>query len=99
MARKKSTQIYTNENVIPFAFLQCILAKDYKEALNYLDDSLKSSLKKEHLRLFFGDFVQIATPKDDAKKSVTLIYHEKDNIYSTKTFRFEIQNSKITNIN
>lgn len=99
LAYPKKPKMYTNKNVIPYAFMVNILANDYKEATEYLDNSLKDSLKKEHLRLFFGDFIQISVPKIKSDTNdITLIYHEKENFFSTKTFIFEIENNKIINI-
>lgn len=96
---KKNTKRYTNEYVIPYAFLQNILVGDYKEAISYLDENLKKSLQKGHLRLFFGDFVQISVPKDYATtNAVTLVYRDTNNYFTTKTFSFTIQNGIITNI-
>ncbi len=98
-AYPKTPKKFKNKNVIPYAFLINILAGDYKEASSYLDENLKKSLKKEHLRLFFGDFVQISVPKTlNANNEVTLIYHENNNYYSTKTYCFDITDNKITNI-
>lgn len=98
IAKKKNIK-YTNEYVIPYVFLQNILVGDYKEATSYLDENLKKSLQKEHLRLFFGDFVQISVPKNKTDdNSVTLVYRETNNYFTTKTFSFIVQNGLITNI-
>ena len=56
---KGSPQNKFNVNVLPIYFLQCIKANDYAEAKKCLSDSLLKKVKAEHLKTYFGDFVDI----------------------------------------
>ena len=84
-----SPKTATNNQLIPFAFLESIKLKDFTLAKHYLYDSLTSN---EHLENFFGDFSDIYFNGYSNKLNYTI----KGKKY--RNFTFELNNNKIIDI-
>ena len=98
-AYKKHPKMIQNQKIIPYAFIQNIYAKDYKEARKYIENNFNTALTTESLHSFFGEFVSISTPKiDKNKNTICLHYKTHFNFYTSKYYTFEFENNKITNI-
>lgn len=99
-ALEKEPKIITNLKIIPYAFMQNIQARDFKNSRLYLDADFNSSLSNANLKDFFGQFTMITTPQINTDaNTICLIYQESDNYYISKYFKFDFNlNNKITNI-
>lgn len=95
----KNTKIIKKNELIPYIFLENIKVKDYLQAKEYLSDDLKNSLTDNHLKIFFGKFIDIKQPFQEYLKSncVALIYEEQ-NKYFVKYFKFLMKDNIIYNI-
>ncbi len=94
-----SPQKEFNENVLPIYFLQCIKANDFRLAKECLSFELASKTRPEHLKAYFGDFVDILT----FDEKIYLVYQNSPSITggicnTAKSFNFEVQDAKIKNI-
>lgn len=88
-----------NTAVLPMYFLQCIKAKDYKEAKTCLVEDLKQKVSIKHLENFFGNFIEIDyVDKKENQYECGLLYQEKNNFF-VKNYLILIKNDKILNIN
>ena len=83
-----------NLHVLPIYFLECIRARDYKEASSCLSTELKNKAKPEHLAQYFGDFVDIYV----LENKIYLEYVDASNNYFARQFNFAISNDKISSI-
>lgn len=54
----KNTNFNLSHSLIPYAFLECVKAKDYKQAKNYLDSSL-GSITNNKLDAYFNEIKNI----------------------------------------
>lgn len=95
----KTPRIIKNEKIIPYVFLQNILANDIKECRKYLEEEFSKQLKSKTIKSFFGEFKTIVTPKIKVPaNTIGLGYLLKQNFYEIKYFNFEYSNGKIINI-
>ena len=83
-----------NTSILPIYFLQCIKSGDYALAKRCLSVSLQSKVKIEHLKQYFGDFVD-AYFFDD---KIYLEYVQNSNLYTAKSFKFVVDGDVITDI-
>ena len=84
--------------VLPLYFLQCIIAKDFKEAKNCLSEKLSQHASSEHLIQFFGDFKYAECTKKSDKKICCNLTTNQNNKNVVKKYCFEIEHNKISNI-
>lgn len=99
IAKKYSTdKISTNENIIPFAFIQAIKIKDFSLARKYLSQQFSNSLQDEHLENFFGNFIKPVVPKVKLPKNSLSLIYKKDELLFAKHFTFTFENGKIIDI-
>ncbi len=90
--------IIKNDMLVPYAFLEALQINNYKLANQYLSQELSTKLKVEHLKSFFGDFVDICQNRYcDNDCQIALIYPVKHGNMA-KLFKFDIKNNKINNI-
>lgn len=84
---------------IPYIFMENIKVKDYEKAKEYLSEELKNTLTNNHLKKYFGEFVDIKQPLQDHLKSnyVALIYKNQNN-YIAKYYKFQFKNNTIYNV-
>ncbi|MBR5192574.1 MAG: hypothetical protein IKW33_04105 [Clostridia bacterium] len=83
------------EEIIPYAFLEALLAKD--NLAPYLTENMLQ--KKQLLTGYLGDFIGIMPPPPFRnQKEVGLIYRTKENFYSVYYCTFTLVNRKIDNI-
>ncbi len=81
---------------IPQAFMEALNIENYSLARTYLHPSLSTSLKNEHLRAYFGDFIEVRQCLEQTPYNLTLVYN--GNPRFTKTYHFDIRENRITNI-
>lgn len=91
-------KISTNENIIPFAFIQAIKIKDFPLARKYLSQEFSNSLQDEHLKNFFGGFIKPVAPKIELPKSSLSLIYKKNEMLFAKHFTFSFENGKIIDI-
>ena len=93
-------KIIQNPQVIPYAFLQNIKAKDFKEAHKYLNANFSQSVSNNALVNFFGAFHRIATPQIKTPPfTACLIYKNNYNASTSRYFKFKFdKGNKIENI-
>lgn len=96
---KGSPQKNFNENVLPVYFLQCIRANDFLEAKHCLSQELSGKAKNEHLKAYFGNFLDITT----FENKIYLVYQSNfmnagSNNYFAKETIFKVANGKIVDI-
>ncbi len=78
------------DDLLPYKTLECIQARDYKNALNFLSDKLKSKINEKSLQSFFGKinkFLPLSTTE-----FITICGKEK------KFVTFNLENDKIDDI-
>lgn len=88
-----------NQNVLPIYFLQCVKANDFYEAKRCLSNELSSKASAEHLKAYFGGFVDILS----FENKIYLIYQDislsgLNNNFFAKEVSFKIQDKKIVDI-
>jgi len=93
----KTPQLAIDPKIIPWAFAESINIGDLKLARKYLSKELNMMLDDEHLQDFFGDYEEIKWNKYKNMPN-TLCFVYKNNPNEAKTYKFEIDNNKITNI-
>ena len=79
---------------LPIYFLECIKAKDYKQAKKCLSDGLFQKAKLEHVAEFFGDFVDV----DIFDDKIYLEYIDLGGNYFAKKYNFLLDDGKIADI-
>lgn len=88
-----------SQDLIPYAFLDAIKAKDFDLARTYLSPTLSQKLSDDHLSTFFDEFdffMQSLLP-NASKNDIALIYPQ-GNLFVTKIFSFYFQDNQISNI-
>ncbi len=95
--------ITRHKEIIPQAFLEAIKVNNNKLARVYMTNHLSNKLTNNHLKTFFGDFVDIIKPFfPDENKTEYLLTYAKDkdkNTFYAKNFIFIFdENNKIANI-
>jgi len=83
--------LVSNPAVIPIAFLEAIKIEDFNLAKTYLEKNLAESTSENHLKNYFKSITKIIPLEENSIGIIT------DN--NLRIFSFEIQNSKITEIN
>jgi hypothetical protein len=82
--------------LIPYLFLECIVMKN-PDADSMIDGSL--SIDAKGVREFLGEFDSIVYPPfSEYGNDVVAIFNSKERIAKPDIYKFEVQNSKITNI-
>ena len=96
----KEPKSIKNKKILPYAFMQCVLAKDSKLAHSHLcKETFDQSITNAMLEGFFGNFDSIATPQIPMpENTVCLIYKKNRNTYYSRYFHFEFNNDKISNM-
>ena len=90
--------ITKNEILIPYAFFEAVKVDNYRLARHYLSKDLAKKLDDEHLKEFFGDFVDIRqNVYNKSDDFVCLVYKNQDEFY-VQNYKCLIQNCKIINI-
>ena len=91
----KTPYLTIDPKIIPWAFAECLNIGDLKLARKYLSEELNIMLDDEHLKNFFGDYEEIKwNCYKNMANTLCFIYKE----HKTKTYKFEIDKNKITNI-
>ena len=91
----------TKKELIPYAFFDAVRVENYTLAREYLAESLKTKLKDEHLKHFFGDFImysQSLTPSSPLNQ-IALIYEKNDKKQAKEFLVSQDEFGLITNIN
>ena len=83
-----------NVMVLPIYFLQCIKANDFSEAKKCLTQKLKSKVKIDHLKQYFGDILDVIVLGDEI--FVETVDAKGEHI--AKKYNFSLEDSKIGNI-
>lgn len=83
-----------NPKTLPMYFLECIKAMDYALAKKCLSNTLSQKSKLEHIKAYFGNFVDI----DIFNDKIYLEYIDSDGSYFVKQYNFLIHNGKIEDI-
>ena len=103
---KKSSQysVYANNEpvppasteALPLAFIEAISIENFTLARSYLHPSLSASLQDEHIRAYFGDFVEVLPTLNKITSNLALVYS--GNPRFVKTYHFEIKDNRIVDI-
>lgn len=83
-----------NPKTLPIYFLECIKAKDYKQAKKCLYSNLFEKAKLEHIAEYFGNFLDIIIFND----KIYLEYVDSNGNYFAKKYNFLLDNGKIAEI-
>ncbi len=103
---KKSNQysVYTqstpitpaSNEALPTAFIEAINIENFTLARSYLHPSLSASLQDEHIRAYFGDFVEVMPTLNHSLYNLALVYS--GNPRFVKIYHFEIKDNRIVDI-
>ena len=91
----KTPCLALDTKIIPWAFAECLNIGDLKLARKYLSEELNIMLDDDHLQNFFGNYEEI---KWNRYKNIPNTLCFIDEKHQTKTYKFEIDKNKITNI-
>ncbi len=93
-------KLIQNTKIIPYAFLQNIKAKDFKEARKYLNENFSQNLSNNTLAEFFGKFSHLTTPQIKSPPfTICLTYKNNHNSFISRYFHFKFDKyNKIENI-
>ena len=83
-----------NVMVLPIYFLQCIKSGDFAEAKKCLTQKLKSKVKIDHLKQYFGDILDVIVLGDEI--FVETVDAKGEHI--AKKYNFSLEENKIGNI-
>ena len=81
---------------LPLAFMEALNIENYTLARSYLHPNLSASLKNEHLRAYFGDYVEVTQTFNNTPFELSLVYN--GNPRFVKTYRFDVKDNRIFNI-
>ena len=85
-----------NINLIPFAFMQCVMLKDYNYAKNFLCSELQSKLNSNSLSSYFKDLEDFEKCKYYLDNDCLFVKFKDEVNY--KPIKFIMQNNKIVDI-
>ena len=85
-----------NVNLIPFAFMQCVMLKDYNLAKNFLCAELQSKLNSNTLSTYFANLEDFEKCKYDLDCNTLFVKYKGEANY--KPLKFVMQNNKILDI-
>ena len=86
----------TNKNIIPIAFMQCIVLGDFNYAKNYLCTDLKSKMSPTTLSSYFANIETFEKCKYCDQDNVLFIKYKNENSY--KPLKFIIHENKIVDM-
>ena len=85
-----------NENLIPFAFMQCVILKDYNLAKNFLCSELSSKLNSNTLSTYFSNLEECEKCKYCEDNSTLFVKYKGEANY--KPLKFVMRDKKIIDI-
>lgn len=88
--------ITQNIDLIPYAFIESIKAKNFKLSRQYITKNMSEKLSDRLLGTFFGNIEKIT---HDPYNDKLCIITESDDTFCAKDYSFEFQNNKISDIN
>lgn len=89
--------VHISHELIPYAFFEALQVGDINKCREYMSDELNQAIDDEHLKAYFGDFVEVRQNVYGDLNSVLLIYKEGDN-YISKVCSLTLIANKIDNI-
>lgn len=91
---KENTRVVPE--VVPFAFFESLKLGDLKLCRSYLTEALSNSIDDEHLKAYFGNFIEVKPNNLNDLTAVILVYENGTN-YIGKLCKVEMLNDKIDN--
>lgn len=89
-----------NEMLIPYYFLEAVLAEDYQQAVKLLNENNYKDITHGQLKSFFGEFTDVAQNSYESRfaKYPAVIRRRTDSFYTLSYYDFSVKDGLIENI-